>query len=133
MCKECHDDLCVRAQCEEVDCHDIRHVCQCGLIEKVEARTRKRIEQESLEYQENFRLYSTAILIREGDEVWVKVDDGDKIHGSLRGKAVRVGPKRTGVTVCGVSVLDHNAKQVSSNIKDLKILRLAGPDGTPSY
>lgn len=121
-----HDELCIINKCDEIGCY--RHQCQCPLIEQVEERTRAHIGRERKEREEQDKLYALATLIREGDEVRVKVDDGDKIFGYVHGKAVRTGPKRTGVAVCGITILDHNAKRISNGIKEIKITKLNLPD-----
>lgn len=122
-----HDELCDRRKgCDLLGCGE--HYCWCPLIEQVEERTRAHIGRERKEREEQDKLYALACLIREGDEVRVKVDDGDKIFGSVHGKAVRTGPKRTGVAVCGITILDHNAQRVSNGIKEIKITKLRLPD-----
>jgi len=126
-----HDDLCIINECNEIGCY--RHTCQCDLIEKVEDRYRAYAEREREQQEEQAKWYALARLIREGDEVRVKVDDGDKIFGYVQGKAVRTGPKRTGVAVCGVTILDHNAKRVSNGIKEISIIELVKPSGTATY
>jgi hypothetical protein len=127
-----HDELCDRRKgCDLLGCGE--HYCWCPLIEQVEDRTRARIEREREQQEERDKLYALATLIREGDEVWVKVDDGDRIFGYVQGKAVRTGPKRTGVAVCGITILDHNARRVSNGIKEINIIELVKPSGTPTY
>lgn len=126
-----HHEMCVINKCNEIGCY--RHQCQCRLIEDVEDRTRAHIERERKQREEQAKLYALAALIRDGDDVRVKIDDGDKIFGYVQGKAVRTGPKRTGVAVCGVTILDHNAKRVSNGIKQINIIELVKPSGTPTY
>jgi hypothetical protein len=128
---ELHDELCIINQCNEIGCY--RHECECLLIEKVEDRTRAHIKREREQMEEQTKLYALATLTREGDTVSVKIDDGDRIFGTVTGRVVRTGPKRTGVAVAGVTVLDPFSKRVSDNIKDIKIVELVNPSGTATY
>lgn len=119
MNDESHHYMCPKY---EVDCECCE--CQCWFISGIEQYVRETIAIEEKSKEEAARLYALAVLTRDGDTVRVKIDDGDKIFGTIEGNVVRTGALKTGVSVGGVQIVDPHAKRVSDHVKEITIVTL---------